>query len=184
MAAFVKILAVTAAPWKTARLPQVPASDLVLDFYDRERAALERYLSLLGVQPQNASDIVHDTFVKLHEHLASGGERTNVRAWLYRVAHNMAHNRRRAAVSRVQNIAELTAEPAAHEPTPEQLLLSRERERRMQAAVGELAPAERNCLLLRAQGFRYREIAGILQMSTSGVGDLVQRAIERVRRLL
>jgi RNA polymerase sigma-70 factor (ECF subfamily) len=168
-------------------LSQPPASDLVLEYYDRERAALERYLCLTGTDSDAARDIVHDAFLKLHEHLMRGGDRANLRAWLYRVAHNQAQNRRRsAAVSRTTDLVAVSADSAvaATTPSPEQVLLGREREQHIQAAVARLTSVQRDCLTLRAQGFRYREIGEILQLSTSAVGETIQRAIGKVRETL
>src|SRR5947209_20298988 len=85
MASCVKLFALTATTWNTPSALPPPASDLVIELYDRERAALERYLRLLGMHDSDAADIVHDAFLKLHEHLAAAGDRTNLRAWLYRV---------------------------------------------------------------------------------------------------
>jgi RNA polymerase sigma-70 factor (ECF subfamily) len=193
MAASLKLLATSASKdsavdeWGSASLLQPAASDLVLELYDRERPALERYLRAIGTDAEAARDIVHEAFLKLHEHLLADGDRTNLRAWLYRVAHNQAENRRRsAAVSRGEDLAALmnAAEPAETSPSPEQLLLCREREQRIRAAICRLTALQQNCLTLRAQGFRYREIAEILQLSTSTVGDIIQRAILKVREIL
>jgi RNA polymerase sigma-70 factor, ECF subfamily len=187
MNASLKLAIAAGVKWETANLPQRPASELVIEVYDRERAALERYLCGTGTDPDAARDVVHDAFLKLHEHLIGGGDRSNLRAWLYRVAHNQAQNRRRSAVVRrsADLLAVITnAEPAATAPSPEQALLGRERQQRIRRAVASLTSVQQNCLTLRAQGFRYREIGDILQLSTSGVADTVQRAIQKVREML
>ena len=64
----------------------------VLEQYDQEHKALLRYLSCLGVDRETGQEIVQESFLKLHEHLLMGGDRTNLRAWLYRVSHNLARN--------------------------------------------------------------------------------------------
>ena len=55
-------------------------------------------------------------------------------------------------------------------------MLRREKFRRLSAAMRELAESERECLLLRAEGLRYREIAEVLGLATSTVADTVERA--------
>jgi len=43
-----------------------------------------------------------------------------------------------------------------------------------------LTESERECLLLRAGGLRYREIGEVLGIGTSTVGDTVERAIKKL----
>jgi RNA polymerase sigma-70 factor (ECF subfamily) len=69
---------------------------------------------------------------------------------------------------------------ASSDATPEQVALERERFRRMDKAVRALAAQERECLMLRAEGLRYREIGEVLGIPTSTVADLVERAIKKL----
>jgi RNA polymerase sigma-70 factor (ECF subfamily) len=48
----------------------------------------------------------------------------------------------------------------------------------------ELSPAQRSCLVLRAQGLKYREVAEALNLSVSTVAENVQRGLERLKELL
>jgi RNA polymerase sigma factor (sigma-70 family) len=50
----------------------------------------------------------------------------------------------------------------------------------MDKAVRTLAVQERECLMLRAEGLRYREIGEVLGIPTSTVADLVDRAIKKL----
>ena len=63
---------------------------------------------------------------------------------------------------------------------PEHSALAEERTRRLRAAIEKLPPQQRECMLLRSSGLRYREIAEILGINTSSVGSLVQRAMARL----
>ena len=60
------------------------------------------------------------------------------------------------------------------------MVLEKEKFRRLAQAIGLLTESERQCLLLRAGGLRYREIGEVLEMSTSTVGDTVERAIKKL----
>jgi RNA polymerase sigma-70 factor (ECF subfamily) len=71
-------------------------------------------------------------------------------------------------------------EAASNAATPEQAALERERFRRMDKAVRTLAAQERECLMLRAEGLRYREIGEVLGIPTSTVADVVDRAIKKL----
>jgi len=55
---------------------------------------------------------------------------------------------------------------------------------RLGQAVAALSPQQRQCLHLRTEGFRYREIAAILNISDSSVGEFLRRAIVRLRKAL
>ena len=64
--------------------------------------------------------------------------------------------------------------------TPEQAVLAEEKFRRLDKAVRSLAAQERECLMLRAEGLRYREIGEVLGIPTSTVADMVERAIKKL----
>src|ERR1700693_2214097 len=61
--------------------------------YRELRKPLLRYLVCLGLSADEAQDVVQDTFVGLHQHLAAGGSQENICSWLFRVAHNAARDR-------------------------------------------------------------------------------------------
>ena len=68
----------------------------------------------------------------------------------------------------------------SEQATPEQLVLEKEKLRRVGKAIRLLTESERECLLLRAGGLRYREIGEVLEIPTSTVGDTVDRAIKKL----
>jgi RNA polymerase sigma-70 factor (ECF subfamily) len=160
---------------------------LVLEYYDREHAALVRYLCFLNVNPETAREIVQDCFVKLHEHLQSGGDSTNLRAWLYRVAHNLARNSQLSARSRkTESLTDSTAvrEPVATEASAEDRLLEAEKMKRLRAGMTRLPESQRQALVLRSQGLKYREIAQALGLSTSTVAENVQRGMDALKKMI
>jgi len=181
------LLTLPAVPWKAEPVGNGDHSRLLLDLYDREQAPLKRYLAMLGVDPETARDVVQDGFLKLHEHLLAGGEQGNLRAWLYRVVHNGARNTQTSfGARRTGSIDDLdpAASPAAKDLSAEDELLDKERERRVGHAIAQLSVTQRDCLVLRSQGLKYREIAEALQLSVSTVGDNIQRGLERLKELI
>jgi len=44
-----------------------------------------------------------------------------------------------------------------------------------------LSAAQKDCLILRAQGLKYREIADVLKLSVSTVAENVQRGLDRLK---
>lgn len=151
--------------------------------------ALVRYLSLLSRDTMQGQELAQEAFLRLHRELLSGKRIENAKAWLFRVAHNLAvdgvrlpkpeHSLSDGGVSR-----RVEHEFRRVHPDPETLLLERERMRRLETAIGELPALQRHALFLRREGFRYREIASILKIGETTVLEHVQRAIERLHEEL
>jgi RNA polymerase sigma-70 factor, ECF subfamily len=153
------------------------------------RKPLLRYLVCLGLSSDEAQDVVQDTFLSLHRHLSQGdskenGSEENIRSWLFRVAHNQARNRQnsydRRFSARLEDVAAAGAESVLDEATPERVLLEKEKFERLGNAIRTLEKSERECLLLRASGLRYREIGEVLGFATSTVADIVERAVKKL----
>ena len=155
-------------------------SSEVTTLYRELRKPLLRYLMCLGLTADEAQDVVQDAFLSLQRHLVSGGDRENIRGWLFRVAHNRARNRQTSYHRRFGETLDAEKDFLAEDATPEQLLLEKEKFRRFAAALQLLTKSERECLLLRAGGLRYREIGEVLGIATSTVGDTVERAMRKL----
>jgi RNA polymerase sigma-70 factor (ECF subfamily) len=148
--------------------------------YRELRKPLLRYLVCLGLSADEAQDVVQEAFLSLHRHLVSGGSQENIRSWLFRVAHNAARNRQERYERRFSAPLEDGLDSALDEATPERVVLEKEKFRRLRKAIRVLTKSERECLLLRAGGLRYREIGDVLGLSTSTVSDTVERAIRKL----
>lgn len=158
---------------------------LVLEQYDAEASAITRYVIFLGVESETAREIVQESFLKLHQHLQSGGDRSNLRAWLYRVSHNLARNSQAAFHTRnVYPLPLSGPEFADRANSPEDALLETERLDRLRRGIATLSDSARECLMLRSQGLKYREIAEILNLSVSTVGEHIGRGLEQLKELL
>jgi RNA polymerase sigma-70 factor, ECF subfamily len=145
------------------------------------RKPMLRYLVCLGLSSDEAQDVVQDAFLSLHRHLLAGGPQENIRSWLFRVAHNQARNRQSSYDRRFgARLDDAGAESIRDEATPERALLQKEKFERLGDAIRTLANAERECLLLRASGLRYREIGEVLGIATSTVADTVERAVKKL----
>lgn len=148
--------------------------------YRELREPLRRYLVCLGLSSDEAQDVIQDAFLSLHRHLASGGSRDNIRGWVFRVAHNLARNRQTSYHRRFGEPLNHHLDARMDEQTPERVALEKEKFRLLGKAIDLLSGAERECLLLRAAGLRYREISEVLGIPTSTVGDTLERAIRKL----
>src|SRR5580658_10478925 len=92
----------------TIRLPLAAAvagdyscqpSDLecqVIGLFDESKVSLLRYVAALGLSVSDGEEIVQEVFLALFRHLRLGRSRRNLRAWCFRVAHNLALKQRYA----------------------------------------------------------------------------------------
>jgi RNA polymerase sigma-70 factor, ECF subfamily len=158
----------------------------VVVLFDEYRQRLLAYVSAFGITGNDGEELVQEVFLALFRHLLLGKSRRNLRGWLFRVAHNLALKQRRADWQRLQRLE--AAEPAdAHRdarPNPEELLLSCQRQERLQAVIEALPEQDRLCLSLRAEGLRYREIAKVLGISLGSVSISLTRSLARFLRAL
>ena len=67
----------------------------VLALFDRCAPPLLRYVASFGLGTAETEDIVQDAFLALFRHLYLGRDRSNLRGWLFQVAHNLALKERR-----------------------------------------------------------------------------------------
>jgi RNA polymerase sigma-70 factor (ECF subfamily) len=160
----------------------------VVRLFDELRPGLFRYLRWRGSSAEEADDAIQETFLRLHAHLLTGRPQENLRAWVFRVAGNLVRDERKSGRRRFSRPFESDAAPAQSwaDPAagPEQIVLAEESERRLHAAIRRLPKLEQECLGLRSEGLRYREIGGILGIGTSTVADVLQRALETLAREL
>ena len=140
-----------------------------------------RYLGSFGLNAHDAEEVVQETFLALFLHLREGKPRTNLQAWIFRVAHNQGLKRalsaKKAPAAEIED--SLLADPAMN---PEQQAAQSQRSARLLAVVKALPEQDRRCLYLRAEGLRYREIVEVLGMSLGAVAQSLERSLARLHR--
>jgi RNA polymerase sigma-70 factor, ECF subfamily len=162
-----------------------PAEDAVLELFDALQDRLFRYLTSFMLALPDAEEIIQETFLALFQHLQRGGSRENLKGWLFRVAHNLALKKRYRDRRAYQNLGGfLPAEDKVPDPglSPEEEFAFRQTQARLMAVVQALPELDRQCLILRAEGLRYREIADVLDMSLSSVSVSLGRSLARISR--
>ena len=160
--------------------------DKVRQYFDQLREPVFRYLSSTFGEPVQAEEITQEAFLSLYRCLSSGQTIANVRAWVFRVAHNLAINqiksRQFIAPISDEEWDELQRSLEYKGLDPEQVLLQKEKLERLRKAIIRLTLIERECLNLRTKGFRYREIGEILDIGTTTVADTLGRVIDKLAR--
>jgi len=158
--------------------------DHVLRLFDECAPGLRRYVGAFGLTAEVTEDVVQEVFLQLFNHLRLGRPRANLRGWIFRVGHNMAlkHREKAARRSRWEGTwdVELVDRVIDPEANPEQQLARDRRMRRLRAVVCVLPERDRQCLFLRAEGLRYRDIARTLDISLGGVAKSLARTMTRL----
>jgi RNA polymerase sigma-70 factor, ECF subfamily len=156
----------------------------IVALFDRFRDPLLRYLSTFGLALPDGEEVIQEVFLSLFQHLHRGKSRENLRGWLFRVAHNLALKRRYRTHRDLKARAGAGTEDLAVDPgpSPEAQVVNSQTQQRLVAVVQALSEQDRRCLSLRAEGLRYREIAGILDMSLGAVSLSLARSLARIAR--
>jgi RNA polymerase sigma factor (sigma-70 family) len=150
--------------------------------FDATFARLFRYLDRLSGDPELAADLSQEAFVRLYRR---GAMPDSPEAWLVSVAMNLFRNTRVTGRRRLRLLAGSRGGPPLADPPamPDQALATDEMRRHVRETVDRLPERDRRMLLLQAEGFSYREIAGGLGLHEASVGTLLARARERFREL-
>jgi RNA polymerase sigma-70 factor (ECF subfamily) len=156
--------------------------DEVAQLFEEMREGVFRYVLSLGLHPPQAQEATQEVFLRLYTALKRSEPIQNRRAWVVRVAHNLALKLRAQQSSSAPFDLQVEAKLADPELNPEQSLLERERMVRFHRSMENLSEQQRRCLHLRLEGLRYPEIAAVLGISASAVGEFLRRAIVRLRK--
>lgn len=162
-----------------------PLEEEVVQFFTEFRIPLLRYVLSMGLGAADGEEVVQEVFLALFQHLRQGKPRTNLRGWIFRVAHNLAlkqraRNGRRGRLECPEDAAE---KHIAADMNPLEHLEGAQRQQRLLAVVDTLSEVDRCCLYLRAEGLRYREIAEVLGISLGGVSLALGRSLTRLSQV-
>ena len=164
---------------RRAREMDEPALRAIFETY---YLPLYRYIYQHLRHRATAEDLTAEVFSRMLEQLTWGrGPEQHLRAWLYRVAHNLVVDHARRQVHR------------DHDPLDEELLSTGqdvEAEvhgtiQRQQAATAlrRLTPMQRAVIILKyLEGYTNKEIASMLDLSVGAVKALQHRGLASMRR--
>lgn len=142
--------------------------------------AVKRYAYAIVRCCHEAEDVAQESFVRLIQAVERGEEPANPLPWLLRVSHNVAISR--VCGARPAHPLDACPREALTDRAlnPEEAFSMKQREVWLREALNLLSPQELRCWTLRAEGLRYREIAGILEIQPGTVATLLVRAAEKL----
>jgi RNA polymerase sigma-70 factor, ECF subfamily len=149
------------------------------DVYRATFPELVRYLHRKVWDADRAQDLAMEAFVRAMGHEAPD----NPRAWLFRVAANLARDEARLVLRRKRHLALLRTETEHQErsePSPAEALEAADRMESVRRALEQLSERDQEVLLLWDAGFDYREIAEQTGLAVGAIGTTLSRARQRL----
>lgn len=148
------------------------------DVYRSVFPDLVRFLHRKVWDVDQARDLAQEAFVRALRH-----DPRKPRAWLFRVASNLARDEARTVVRRKRHLALLKSEADVAQEgasTPAEDLAEAERATRVREALATLGEKDREALLLWEGGLSYPEIARQTGLAVGSVGTTLARARRRL----
>jgi RNA polymerase sigma-70 factor, ECF subfamily len=162
--------------------PLAGFEELAMPLFD----SLYNFARWIAHNPNDAEDLVQETYLKALRSFASFQAGTNFRAWIFQILRNAflsscSRLERRMTVA-LDSEDEGRPEMAVDTETPETILMNRSNSQLVQRAIGDLPVHYRAALLLcEVEEMSYQEIAEILSIPIGTVMSRLARARKAVR---
>jgi RNA polymerase sigma-70 factor (ECF subfamily) len=160
-----------------ARKGKVEAYNTLVSRWEKR---VYNYLLRIMGHPEDAMDVSQDAFLKAYQHLAKLDDAGRFGPWLFRIAHNEAHShfRRKKPESELDE-ASGVGHDSGYRMAPVEVGLA------VEAALARLTEEQREAVLLKVyQGFKFDEIAVILDCPASTIKSRVYTAFELLKETL
>jgi RNA polymerase sigma-70 factor (ECF subfamily) len=152
-------------------------------FFDRYAARLLACLEGMVRDRNVAEDLLQETLVRVWSHIARYREEGRFRAWVFRIATNLALTELRRRRYRGAVDLDRAARETARAPDPHEHLEREERDRLLAEAIERLPDDQRAVVLLRVRGeMSLAEISAALQVPEGTVKSRLHQSVQRLRR--
>ncbi len=147
-------------------------------------AKLKSFIRSRVENEQVAEDLLQETFLRIHQRLATLGDGERLESWVYQIARNLITDHYRAR-GRARTDLSLDQEPT--QPPTELEASNRNEEVAgwLPTAIEDLPDRYREAVrLYELQGVSQAQIAERLELSLSGAKSRVQRGREKLKQVL
>jgi RNA polymerase sigma-70 factor (ECF subfamily) len=152
---------------------------------ERHTRGVYRLAYRMTGKPEDAEDVVQETFVRAYRQLSRFEARANFSTWLYRIGFNCAIDYMRARPHRESGEAPDTLERLSGPsggPAIDDLVYAGEIGERVQTALNALSEQERAAFLMRHyHGHSIEEICHALDLKTNAAKHSIFRAVRKMR---
>jgi len=159
-----------------ARRGDVESYNLLVSRWEKR---VYNYLLRLVRNREDALDLSQDVFLKAYQNLKKLEDPGRFGAWLFRIAHNEAFSLLRKNRPETPLEGELPPPPTTPHMLPIETALA------VESALGRLSEEQREAVLLKIyQGFKFEEMAQILDCPVSTVKSRVYVALDLLKETL
>ena len=144
-------------------------------------AGLKHFILKRIPDEQSADDVLQETFLKIHTHIATLRDEEKLQSWMYQIARNAIadYYREQKATVELPRLLLAPEEPVFENEVIRDLIPS------VKAMVESLPDTYREALILTEyEGLTQRELADRLGLSLSSAKSRVQRAREKLKTML
>ena len=148
------------------------------EVYRTSYEELVRFLHRRVWDEERAHDLAQEAFTRALSH-----EPENPRAWVYKVAANLAKDEARMVIRGKRYLTLLKVDAEVEEasvPTPSDEMEERERNDQVRRALETLGDRDQEVLLLWDAGLNYQEIAAQTGLAPGAIGTTLSRARKRL----
>ena len=156
----------------------------LVEIYEHYSPEIYRYAYRLLDDSELAEDCVGETFHRFLIAMRGGTKFENMRAYLYRVAHNWItdHYRRKPPLPNVELDEEMRSDPDGN---PSNLVAQKMDRQWVRSALLQLPPEQRQVIELRfMENWSHDEVAKLLGRTVEATRALQYRAVEALRQIL
>ncbi|MCW3465587.1 RNA polymerase sigma factor [Chitinophaga nivalis] len=135
---------------------------------------------------ETAEEIAADVCFHMWKHRERLPQIDNLKVYLYVAAKNMALNHlAKASRNKHFSLDDLSVEFSLGNATPEQIYISGEMIRKIEAAVNALPPKRKIIFkLIREDGLKYKEVARILDISVNTIDVHMAQAMKKISEVI
>lgn len=168
------------APVSAVSVESIDLNGEVAALYDSLAPGMLRFATVLSRRSEVASDVVQEAFLRYFLARRNGATIENPRSWLFGMLQNcLVDLAARSDEQPSVPIEGLRSTAPSFDPAGKIDLL--ELGSQLASALTE---KELTCLLMRAEGLRYREIADSLHLRMGTIGAFLNRAVRKAKAAL
>ena len=155
------------------------------ELYEAYGPRVKAYMMRQGADAGTAEDLAQETLLTVWRKAALyAGDRGSMTTWVFAIARNLRIDRLRREVP-WQQLPEGRLTEASSEPLPDEAMADKERQERVQAALAELPPEQKDVVILAyLEGLSHSEIAVRLGLPLGTVKSRMRIAYQKIRQTL
>jgi RNA polymerase sigma-70 factor, ECF subfamily len=155
------------------------------ELYEAYGPRVKAYMMRKGADAGTAEDLAQETLLTVWRKAALyAGDKGSMTTWVFAIARNLRIDRLRREVL-WQELPEGRLAEASSEPLPDEAMAEKERQGRVQAALAELPPDQKDVVSLAyLEGLSHSEIAERLGLPLGTVKSRMRIAYQKIRQAL